>query len=200
MKLKEIKPNMAIHCKTDEEYEELCKHTERTCRGLGSVNELVYMINDRRGMTWAELKNINYLKCELVEFSDLIIPEEELSAVEVLETIAEMCRANNSCDCCAFGKNGKVGNCHEWCANHSKQVIEICRKWKADHEKKEPEVEMIDVCNVYKENKGKGFDFLASIKMPNNLYSKEDEVKRILGDYGKGHIAKIESMFRVKER
>ena len=200
MKLKEIKPGMVIHCKTEKEVNAVplldglgkkLTYVEAPCYlYIDTFYGIAYVSawdKEENGVDKIKLLEEDY---RLLEFSDLIIPEYELSTEEVWEVIRKDEFAEWYCN----RYDGRLVD------RPYSEAAEICKEWESLSQKKKPEVEMIDVCNVYKENKGKGFDFIASIKMPNNPYSEKDEVKRILEDYGKGHIAKIESMFRVKER
>ena len=158
MRLKEIKPGMAIHCKNDEEKKALLEEAERlgykwsnTCVPTDSrMVEIAEMTIHFYGKSeYANFKHITWSdKTDgVTEFSDLILPE--LTAEELLQVINDICNtySNCSCDCkkeCPFCN----GYCKEWMAKHPKDTIEICAQWKSDHEKNEPEIETVDVCRI----------------------------------------------------
>lgn len=138
MRLKPIKPGMVIHCKSDTEYEQL--DAEVIKLGYGSlpckeranqhiVRNFVFCV-ESDGVGW-EYKN--EVCGEIIEFSDLVIPE--LSAEEVLEICHQICEGHG-CEGCLMEKNCFAGDEPDF-----KKVIEICEKWKADQKKKEPEIE-----------------------------------------------------------
>ena len=141
MKFKEIKSGMAIHCKNDEEKKLLLEEAER----LGYMwltgnkptklsfpsNTLVFREDD---IYWTG-DSENH-----TEFSDLIIPEPELSAEEALLAYDQMCRENYCCnDCPLYGILGH--ECTHKMDGHITEIMDAIKKWKAEHEKKEPEIE-----------------------------------------------------------
>ena len=155
MRLKEIKPEMAVHCKNEKEKKMLLEEAERLgYRWYGSggpatgINECIGMTC--RGMTihfdepcdTCGYFNITWSdRMEgVTEFSDLIIPDPELSAEEALLAYDQMCKENYCCnDCPIYGILG-----HE-CAlrmdEHITEIVDAIKKWKADREKKGPEIE-----------------------------------------------------------
>ena len=153
MRLKEIKPGMAIHCKNDEEKKALLEEAERlgykwsnTCVPTDSrMVEIAEMTIHFYGKSeYANFKHITWSdKTDgVTEFSDLILPE--MTAEEFLQVINDICNTYSNCsyDCkkeCPFCK----GYCKEWMAKHPKDTIEICAQWKSYHEKKEPEIEWV---------------------------------------------------------
>ena len=86
-------------------------------------------------------------KIETVEFSDLIIPDPELSAEEALLAYDQMCSENYCCsDCPIYGILGH--KCARKMDGHITEIVDAIKKWKADHEKKEPEIETVDICRI----------------------------------------------------
>ena len=155
MKLREIKPNEVICCKTIEEMRELFRLTEN----FNCLNDVEYIWNygsndenhnKRRNCISFnhEGKRCGYCFREyyegegrtITDFSDLIIPE--LSAEEVLKICNDICMGLG-CDECPMS-----GNCYSSDTADYKKIVEICEQWKADHEKKEPELEWVNVCRV----------------------------------------------------
>lgn len=145
MRLKEIKPGMVIHCKSDKEKKELLEEAERIgylwangdspTKSFFPSNTLVFREDGlRKNISWAGDGEKN------TEFSDLILPE--LTAEEVLEICHEICKGK-SCDECLMG-----GNCFAKEYTDFKKVVEICEKWKSDHKKKKPEIETVDICRI----------------------------------------------------
>lgn len=152
MKLKEIKSGMAIHCTSKEQVQYLVSNRlaiednlnmklpiwisvlgEKTPRYCGYMPE-----KNVRGITGKEYyKKVGY---ECVEFSDLIIPELELSAEDALLAYDQMCRENYCCnDCPLYGILGH--ECTHKMDGHITEIMDAIKKWKAEHEKKEPEIE-----------------------------------------------------------
>ena len=151
MRLKEIKPGMVIHCKTQEEKKTLLKELEKqgytwpggkkpTDSSNLAFSSIHVNVNDCDYITWSG-------RSGNTEFSDLIIPE--LSAEEVFEIMAEM---HEEC----YGKiDGCLGcpistvaeHCDADCfGRNAKAIIEVCEQWKADHSQKEHEIEWVFDC------------------------------------------------------
>ena len=150
MRLKEIKPEMAIHCKNNEEKKALLEEAERLgylwangtkpTKAFFPSNTLVFQVNGlKKYISWTGDSEKN------TEFSDLILPE--LTAEEVLNIVKEICESNNTCNdmCLLCDSNGCVIRKTGFDTN---KVIEICQQWKSDHEKKEPEIETVDICRI----------------------------------------------------
>ena len=153
MKLKEIKPGMVIHWKTEDEKAALLEELERlgyewyrtkrkpteACNDK-DVGHAIFVYNDNG---YKNITHGNNLEEVTHNFTDLIIPE--MSAEEVLQICSEICNGG-PCDECIIGEE----NCFAEPYSDKKKVIEICQKWKSDHEKKEPEIETVDVCRIIK--------------------------------------------------
>ena len=153
MRLKEIKPGMAIHCKNDEEKKALLEEAER----LGYV----WLVNGKNptdettisGSTiHILLKHITWSDTTegAIEFSDLILPE--MTADELLNILNEIIHCGvRRCDECPLAENGEtlctddVGGVK---ISNPDKLISICQQWKAYHEKKEPEIETVDICRI----------------------------------------------------
>ena len=153
MRLKEIKPGMAIHCKNDEEKKALLEEAER----LGDV----WIVNGKNptdettisGSTiHILLKHITWSDTTegAIEFSDLILPE--MTADELLNILNEIIHCGvRRCDECPLAENGEtlctddVGGVK---ISNPDKLISICQQWKANHEKKEPEIETVDICRI----------------------------------------------------
>ncbi len=157
MRLKEIKPGMVIHCKTEEEANALMVELNRLGYTWDSHIKPTHHTNWKtyREETCYRLEDDTFAyadrgfyasKYEITEFSDLIIPE--LSAKEVLEILQEVCVGKGCKECifvegCPFSaKGGDID-----------KTIEICTKWREKHpkeEKKELETEWVDVVRIIK--------------------------------------------------
>lgn len=149
MKLKEIKPGMAIHCKTEDEYKKLGEEVQKL--GFGQMpirfnegsflGDYVYIITDD-GVFWSDVTRREY-----IEFSDLIIPD--LTAEEVLGILSEIrnCKGRD-CFGCTLNVNSLCGDNHGVCVSDKEKILQICEQWKSDHEKKEPEIEKYDAVRV----------------------------------------------------
>lgn len=152
MRLKEIKPEMAVHCKNEKEKKMLLEEAERlgyvwhsskgkpTERSAHSIGDTIHFYDAGTSSFSADYKHITH-SCQtgdsVIEFSDLIIPE--MTAEEVLDWISEHYRDEEWIKC--FGTN--------YCMDEvvvrlgADNVISKISQWKADREKKEPEVEWV---------------------------------------------------------
>ena len=152
MRLKEIKPGMAIHCKNDEEKKALLEEAARLgylWRGdVSNPAEKVYggnTIHFHAENEFADFKHIAWSdKTEgVTEFSDLILPE--LTAEEVIDWLGTYYNNGSVCNE-TFGNDYSIsGMCSKFTP---KGVVEKISKWKSDHEKKEPEIETVDICRI----------------------------------------------------
>ena len=152
MRLKEIKPGMAIHCKNYEEKKALLEEAERlgykwsnTCAPTDSrMVEIAEMTIHFYGKSeCANFKHITWSdKTDgVTEFSDLILPE--LSAEEeVLLAYDQMCKENYCCNDCPIYKI--MGDeCTHKMEGHISEIVDAIKQWKSSHEKKEPEIEWV---------------------------------------------------------
>lgn len=151
MRLKEIKPGMVVHCKSDKEKKALLEEAERIgylwangdspTKSFFPSNTLVFREDGlRKNISWTGDGDKN------TEFSDLILPE--LTAEEVVPILTEICNRyneNEDCEGCPLNGLERIRNRNEcpFTFKYYKQVIEICEQWKAKHEKKEPEIEWV---------------------------------------------------------
>ena len=144
MRLKEIKPGMVIHCKTEEEAKGFIQFLREKGFKWNGGKDLLKNNHflDYHEMTCYKVYEGEYLTVgsfgwftdrneTVTEFSDLIIPE--LSAKEVLETIGEICKeyALNGCIKCPLDCKCNPTK------YSSEKIIEICTKWREEHPKEE---------------------------------------------------------------
>ena len=211
MKLKEIKQGMAIHCNTQNEYKRLDEEVKNL--GLGSLpirfnenqfdSNYIYIITDF-DVVWTDR-----MSREHIEFSDLIIPEPELSAEEALLAYDKMCKENYYCnDCPIYGILGR--ECTHEMDGHITEIVDAIKKWKSDHEKKEPEIETewFWQGRIFKVEKDGSY---YQIKDGTGFYdtgceyqeSAEEYMSDILKEYCKTHdgdfIAVVDRVCRVKK-
>lgn len=153
MRLKEIKPGMAIHCKNDDEKKQLLEEAERLgylWSGDGSnPTKKVHRGNTIHFNTenvFANFKNITWSNKTdgVTEFSDLILPE--LTAEEAIKLIGELCKG--SCQKCPLYGVEQYEICENLCYENPEKAVELLAKWKSDHEKKEQEIETVDICRI----------------------------------------------------
>ncbi len=150
MRLKEIKPGMAIHCKNDEEKKALLEEAERIgYRWSGLAKRPTYkaILSGSTIHFYDKNENCDFMHITwsdytegVTEFSDLILPE--LTADEVLDILSEIrnCKDRDCYECpldSLCGDNGGI------CVSDKKKILQICQQWKAEHKKKEPEVEWV---------------------------------------------------------
>lgn len=153
MGLKEIKPEMAVHCKNEKEKKMLLEEAERlgyvwystkgkpTERSTHSIGCTIHFYDKGTNSFSVDYKHITH-SCQtgdsVIEFSDLIIPE--MSAEEVLQIVKklefEFVREYLGLP---YGKslNGMLFDAEP------RKIIDMCEQWKSDHEKKEPEIEWV---------------------------------------------------------
>ena len=152
MNLKEINPGMVIRCKNVDEKKLVLEEAESLgYKWYGNAglptgrNEYSGMtihfhepsiICDYFNITWSDITE------GVTEFSDLIIPEPELSAEEALLAYDQMCRENYCCsDCPVYGIVGD--ECTHKMDGHISEIMDAIKQWKAEREKKAPEIEWI---------------------------------------------------------
>ena len=206
MKLKEIKSGMVIHCNNQEEYERLNEETQRF--GFGQLpfsfsQDHVYVI-DENIVLWNTTKNRRHY----VEFSDLVIPDSELTAEEALLAYDQMCNEYYCCnDCPIYGILGY--ECARKMEGHISEIIDAIKKWKSEHEKKEPEIETewFWQGKILQNIEGVGY---CQFKNGLGIYdtgceyqeSAEEYMKEELKEYCKNHkgkfVAVVEHVCRVK--
>ena len=149
MKLKEIKPGMAIHCKNDEEKKALLEEAERLRYvWIDKSRPTDFQVFESTGMT------INFYKSGYItwsddtegvtEFSDLIL--HEMTAEEAIKIFGEICKG--SCQACPLYAVEPYEACENLCYENPEKIVEILAQWKSDHEKKEPEIETVDICRI----------------------------------------------------
>ena len=141
MRLKEIKEDMIIHCKTQEEADMLCEALGAEDKWKAywkyAEDETGYHIHSNDICCYGTISSFTR---KITEFSDLIIPDPELNAEEALLAYDQMCRENYCCNDCPI--YGIVGDeCTHKMDGHISEIVEAIKKWKAEHEKKEPEIE-----------------------------------------------------------
>lgn len=206
MKLKEIKSGMVIHCNNQEEYKRLNEETQRF--GFGKLpfsfsQDHVYVI-DENIVLWNTTKNRRHY----VEFSDLVIPDSELTAEEALLYYDQMCNEYYCCnDCPIYGILGY--ECARKMDGHIGEIVDAIKKWKYEHEKKEPEIETEWFWHgrIFKVEKDGSY---YQIKDGTGFYdtgceyqeSAEEYMSDILKEYCKTHdgdfIAVVDRVCRVK--
>lgn len=149
MRLKEIKPGMAIHCKNDEEMEVLLGEAEKLgyrWRGGYKISEYKkyhtgHTIHFYRPSYSTNYKHILWSDDTegVTEFSDLILPE--LTAEEAIKLFGELCIG--SCQGCPLHRVDEYENCYSFCFDNPEKAVELLAQWKSEHEKKDPEVEWV---------------------------------------------------------
>lgn len=148
MRLKEIKPGMAIHCKNDEEKKALLEEAERLGYLRHSRKSPIYRtvchgntIHFYAENEFADFKHITWSdKTDgVTEFSDLIMPE--LTAEEAIKLFGELCIG--SCQGCPLHRVDDYENCFSFCFDNPEKAVELLAQWKSEHEKKEPEIEWV---------------------------------------------------------
>lgn len=218
MRLKEIKPGMVIHCKSDDEKKALLEEAERlgyvwystkekpTERSVCDIGCTIHFYGKGTSIFSADYKHITH-SCQtgdsVIEFSDLIMPE--MTAEEVLDWISEHYRDKEWIKC--FGTNYCMDEVVERLGVDN--VISKIAQWKSDHEKKEPEIktEWFWQGRIFEIEKDGGY---YQIKGGNGFYDTgckyRDDAEEYMEDKLKEHcktndgefIAVVEHVCRVK--
>ena len=210
MRLKEIKPGMVIHCKSNDErkalYDELCRignmKTDRYFDSFDNFKDAYcnYKIQDLKRGTWSFTT-----KPATVEFSDLIIPDPELSAEEALLAYDQMCKEHYCCnDCPLYGILGH--ECTHKMDGHISEIVDAIKKWRFDHEKnnseagkKEPKIETVDICQIIEILPDGRKQFVHEEDMNSQtIAERENILKRYCMEHDGEFIAVRESVSRVK--
>ena len=149
MRLKEIEPGMAIHCKNNEEKKALLEEAERLgylwangtkpTKAFFPSNTLIFREDDLNKIIYWTGDSENH-----TEFSDLILPE--LTAEEAIKINTELCAG--TCDECPLYNVDGYSDCDDLCIKNPEKAVEILAQWKSEHEKKEPEIETVDICRI----------------------------------------------------
>ena len=206
MRLKEIKPGMVIHCKTQEEKKALLEEAERigyrwsglakrpTDKTIQSGSTLHFYDKnencDFMHITWSDDTD------GVTEFSDLILPE--LTAEEAIKLFGEICKG--SCQACPLYAVEPYEACENLCYENPEKIVEILAQWKANHEKKEPEIETVDICRIIEiqQDGRKRCVHEETIEKPITL-EVEETLKRYCMEHEGEFIAVHEVVSRVKK-
>lgn len=147
MRLKEIKPGMVIHCNDRNEIKAISDAGFVGISG-GLITEYMtpecYVIIKKEYADWALDKNLALRYGNIIEFSDLILPE--LTAEEAIKINTELCAG--TCDECPLYNVDGYSDCDDLCIKNPEKAVEILAQWKANHEKKELEIETVDICRI----------------------------------------------------
>ena len=150
MRLKEIKPYMAIRCENAEQVYELNKQMKSDKCFEDFLSFPCYILTDKNGFSgWLMACNIDFISSEnynpvpkIVNFSDLIIPD--LTAAEAVQWI--VLHYEDGVYAEAFGVDCRI----EFLLDDmsAEEVVSKIIQWKSDHEKKEPKIETVDICRI----------------------------------------------------
>lgn len=147
MRLKEIKPGMVIHCNDRNEIKAISDAGFVGISG-GLITEYMtpecYVIIKKEYADWALDKNLALRYGNIIEFSDLILPE--LTAEEAIKINTELCAG--TCEECPLYNVDGYSDCDDLCIKNPEKAVEILAQWKSNHEKKEPEIETVDICRI----------------------------------------------------
>ena len=142
--------------------------------------------------------------CLMYSWTDeMFEPVEEMSAIEALEILAEICMKQVTCYKCPIQCIDRQKTCVSIRRENPTEVVKVLEQWKADHEKKEIEVELSYVVRVI-EDTGKVKRCVYEEDVTEEKGEKVGTVmKRVLKEYCKEHEGKFfteyEEICRVKE-
>ena len=130
---------------------------------------------------------------------EMFEPVEEMSAIEALEILAEICMKQVACSKCPIQCIDGRKTCVSIRSENPTEVVKVLEQWKADHEKKPIETEFACVVRVV-EDTGK---VKRCVYEEEVTEVKEEAMKRVLKEYCKEHEGKFftvyEEICRVKE-
>lgn len=130
---------------------------------------------------------------------EMFEPVEEMSAIEALEILAEICMKQFKCFRCPIQCIDEQKTCVGIRRENATEVVKVLEQWKADHEKKEIEVELAYVVRVIEDL---GYT-KKCVYEEDVTEEKEEAMKRVLKEYCKEHDGKFftvyEEICRVKE-
>lgn len=212
MRLKEIKPGMVIHCKTQEEANILCEHLREkqvwktfwrnyksdTCYQMSTVENL----HIHPFLCYGDIDSFDGM--DITEFSDIIMPE--LTAEEALrirnELSFEFVR-----EYLGLGYGRPLDEMLRKAT--VEQIIDMCQQWKSDHKKKESEIEtewfwqgriykVEDNGNFYQIKDGTGFYDTGCEYRESAEEYMEDALKEYCKTHDGDYVAVVERVCRVK--
>lgn len=130
---------------------------------------------------------------------EMFEPAEEMSAIEALEILAEICMKQYTCSKCPIQCIDRQKTCVSIRKENPTDVVKVLEQWKADHEKKPIETELACIVRVV-EDTGK---VKRCVYEEDVTEVKEEAMKRVLKEYCKEHEGKFftvyEEICRVKE-
>jgi hypothetical protein len=134
---------------------------------------------------------------------EMFEPVEEMSAIEALEILAEICMKQYTCSKCPIQCIDRQKTCVSIRKENPTDVVKVLEQWKADHEKKPIETEFACVVRVI-EDTGKVKRCVYEEDVTEEKGEKIGIVmKRVLEEYCKEHEGKFftvyEEICRVKE-
>lgn len=134
---------------------------------------------------------------------EMFEPVEEMSAIEALEILSEICMKQYTCYKCPIQCIDRQKTCVSIRKENPTEVVKVLEQWKADHEKKPIETELACVVRVI-EDTGKVKRCVYEEDVTEEKGEKIGIVmKRVLEEYCKEHEGKFftvyEEICRVKE-
>lgn len=130
---------------------------------------------------------------------EMFEPVEEMSAIEALEILSEICMKQVTCYKCPIQCIDRQKTCVSIRRENPTEVVKVLEQWKADHEKKPIDTEFAYVVRVI-EDTGK---VKRCVYEEDVTEVKEEAMKRVLKEYCKEHEGKFitvyEEVCRVKE-
>lgn len=212
MKLKKI-DNAVVHCKTQEEAEELINglevknHTKYHWidywENYGSST--CYRIENGKVLSYCDIHFYEIRDYEITEFSDLIEQEEKpvLTAEEAIEWLCK--HYMDGLFVKVFGDDYSMTGLLDHMT--PKEAVELIAQWKSEHEKpekKEPEVEWYWEGTIYKKNGMDDYDTVAEYDTGCECKEKAEEymadaLKEYCLDNEGEYIAQVEHVCRVKK-
>lgn len=134
---------------------------------------------------------------------EMFEPVEEMSAIEALEILAEICMKQYTCSKCPIQCIDRQKTCVSIRKENPTDVVKVLEQWKADHEKKPIETELACVVRVI-EDTGEVKRCVYEEDVTEEKGEKIGIVmKRVLEEYYKEHEGKFftvyEDICRVKE-
>lgn len=130
---------------------------------------------------------------------EMFEPVKEMSAIEALEILSEICMKQYTCYKCPIQCIDRQKTCVSIRRENPTEVVKVLEQWKADRDKKPIETELAYIVRVI-EDTGK---VKRCVYEEDVTEVKEEAMKRVLKEYCKEHEGKFftvyEEICRVKE-
>ena len=129
---------------------------------------------------------------------EMFEPVEEMSAIEALKTIYDLCEKHLSCKDCPIQDIDNSGVCYDIKRRYPEKVVEVLKQWKADHEKNPIETENAMYIVVMDEKRNAVYEEKTNEPIITSAM-KEEALKKYCSEHDGKYYAICERRCVVKE-